>query len=164
MTLPLSDTQDMQQKQFAARNVGETVAQHKSMFFRMQAADESVIDYGTAVEGGLLVIRRGKDLDALRVDYQSMIEEGRRPQVRRPNYAIHRYSEGTLARVPVETPEDCRARLSQGPLPAFCLLRGALKNTSTISGLYCWNHGEIVRVHTMLVEAILENHFAESFV
>jgi hypothetical protein len=60
----------------AARNVAETVAQHKTMFFRMKAADESVIDYGTAVKGGLLLIPRGKDLDALRADYQSMIEEG----------------------------------------------------------------------------------------
>jgi hypothetical protein len=56
--------------------VAETVAEHKAMFFRMKAADDSVIDYGRAVKGGLVLIPRGEDLDALRADYNFMIEEG----------------------------------------------------------------------------------------
>jgi hypothetical protein len=60
----------------AARNVAETVARHKAMFFRMKAADGNVIDYAVAIEGGLILIPRGEDLEALRTDYRSMIDEG----------------------------------------------------------------------------------------
>jgi Nucleotidyl transferase AbiEii toxin, Type IV TA system len=63
-------------KAITARTVAETVAEHKAMFFRMKAADGSVIDYGRAVKGGLVLIPRGEDLDALRADYNFMIEEG----------------------------------------------------------------------------------------
>lgn len=60
----------------ATRIVAETVAEHKAMFFRMKAADGSVVDYEKAVKGGLVLVPQGADLDALRRDYQSMIEEG----------------------------------------------------------------------------------------
>src|SRR5579859_5331159 len=60
----------------AAKDVAQTVARHKAMFFRMKAADGSVIDYAAAVSGGLLLIPTMADLDALRKDYQSMIDEG----------------------------------------------------------------------------------------
>ncbi len=60
----------------AAKDVAETVAKHKAMFFRMKAADGSVIDYAAAVTGSLLLIPSGADLNALRADYQSMIDEG----------------------------------------------------------------------------------------
>jgi len=60
----------------AARNVAETVVRHKAMFFRMKAADGNVIDYTVAIEGGLILIPRGEDLEALRTDYQLMIDEG----------------------------------------------------------------------------------------
>jgi hypothetical protein len=60
----------------AAKDVAETVAKHKAMFFRMKAADGNVIDYTAAIGGSLLLIPNGADLDALRKDYQSMIEEG----------------------------------------------------------------------------------------
>jgi len=60
----------------AARSVAETVAEHKAMFFRMKAADDSVIDYERAIKGGLILVPDGEDLDALRADYTSMIEEG----------------------------------------------------------------------------------------
>ena len=63
-------------KAIAARNVAETVAQHKAMFFRMKAADGSVIDYTVAIEGGLILVPRGEYLEALRADYLSMIDEG----------------------------------------------------------------------------------------
>lgn len=46
------------------------------MFFRMKAADDTVIDYEKAVKGGLVLIPQGEDMDALRADYQSMIDEG----------------------------------------------------------------------------------------
>jgi hypothetical protein len=32
-----------------------------------------------------------------------------------------------------------------------------------VSRLSCCHYGEIVRLHTVLVEAVFENHFAESF-
>ena len=38
---------------FAAKDVAETVAKHKAMFFRMKATDGSVIDYAAAVSGQL---------------------------------------------------------------------------------------------------------------
>lgn len=60
----------------AARTVAETVAEHKAMFFRMKAADGSVVDYEKAVKGGLCLIPAGENLDALRNDYQSMVDEG----------------------------------------------------------------------------------------
>ena len=64
----------------AARNVAETVAKHKGMFFRMKAADGRLIDYGTAVDRGLILIPDGGDLDALRVDYNAMLAEGLLPK------------------------------------------------------------------------------------
>jgi hypothetical protein len=42
----------------AARNVTETVAGHKAMFFRTKAADGSVIDNGAAIRGGLILTPR----------------------------------------------------------------------------------------------------------
>ncbi len=60
----------------AARDVAETVAEHKSMFFRMKAADRSIVDYKAAIAGGLLLVATDQDLEALRTDYQAMIEEG----------------------------------------------------------------------------------------
>ena len=60
----------------AATEVAQTVAKHKAMFFRMKAADGTVVDYTVAIEGGLILIPRGEDLEALRTDYRSMIDEG----------------------------------------------------------------------------------------
>ena len=58
------------------RSVAQTVADHKSLFFRMKAEDGSVIDYQAAVNGQLVLVPRGAALDALRADYDTMRTEG----------------------------------------------------------------------------------------
>jgi hypothetical protein len=60
----------------AARNVAQTVAAHKSQFFKMKGADGNAIDYVASVQGGLMLIPTGEDLDALRADYETMRDEG----------------------------------------------------------------------------------------
>ena len=60
----------------ATENTDPEGAVSKAMFFRMKAADGNVIDYTAAIGGSLFLIPNGADLDALRKDYQSMIEEG----------------------------------------------------------------------------------------
>ena len=52
------------------------VARHKQAFFAENASDGSVIDYGRAVSGDLRLIPGGDALDALKSDYQDMINSG----------------------------------------------------------------------------------------
>ena len=59
------------------RDLADQVARHKSMFFAEKAADGSWVDYAAAVSGSLcLVPSDDKALEALEVDYASMVEDG----------------------------------------------------------------------------------------
>ena len=61
---------------FADRELANAVARHKSMFFAEKAADRTLIDYGAAVNGGLLLVPIGDGAKALGDDYARMIEDG----------------------------------------------------------------------------------------
>ncbi|GMV63350.1 MAG: nucleotidyltransferase [Parvibaculum sp.] len=61
---------------FADRKLANAVARHKSMFFAEKAADRTPIDYGAAVNGGLLLVPIGDGVKALGDDYARMIEDG----------------------------------------------------------------------------------------
>lgn len=61
---------------FADRELANAVARHKSMFFAEKAADRTPIDYGAAVNGGLLLVPIGDGAKALGDDYARMIEDG----------------------------------------------------------------------------------------
>lgn len=60
----------------ADRELASAVARHKSMFFAEKAADRTPIDYGAAVNGGLLLVPIGDGAKALGDDYARMIEDG----------------------------------------------------------------------------------------
>jgi len=60
----------------ADRELASAVARHKSMFFAEKAADRTPIDYGAAVNGGLLLVPIGDGAKALGDDYARMIENG----------------------------------------------------------------------------------------
>lgn len=60
----------------ADRELASAVARHKSMFFAEKAADRTPIDYGAAVNGGLLLVPIGDGVKALEDDYARMIEDG----------------------------------------------------------------------------------------
>ena len=60
----------------ANRELASAVARHKSMFFAEKAADRTPIDYGAAVNGGLLLVPIGDGAKALGDDYARMIEDG----------------------------------------------------------------------------------------
>lgn len=64
----------------AARDISNAVAQHKSMFFREKARDDSVIDYHVAVGGALRFIPEKMGMQALREDYEAMLGEGLLPR------------------------------------------------------------------------------------
>lgn len=61
---------------FAHRDLANTVAHHKSMFFAEKAIDRSPIDYAEAVNGNLRLVPAGDGLTGLRDDYARMIEDG----------------------------------------------------------------------------------------
>ncbi|WP_028745419.1 nucleotidyl transferase AbiEii/AbiGii toxin family protein [Rhizobium mesoamericanum] len=61
---------------FADRELANAVARHKGMFFAEKAADRTPIDYAEAVNGGLQLVPVGQGLNALREDYDRMVEDG----------------------------------------------------------------------------------------
>ncbi len=61
---------------FADRDLAQSVARHKGMFFAERAADRSLIDYAVAVSGGLSLVPSGDALKALEEDYARMVEDG----------------------------------------------------------------------------------------
>ncbi len=64
------------QKAFDDRGLANAVAEHKQHFFRETDTEGEVIDYATAVAGTLCLVPVGEPLDALRQDYQKMIDAG----------------------------------------------------------------------------------------
>ena len=58
-----------------ARKVAEAIAVHKNSFFAEKDASGNRIDYLQAVRDGLKLVPTGTAYDALRADYQRMIEE-----------------------------------------------------------------------------------------
>lgn len=58
------------------RDLANRVADHKQAFFAEKASDGSAIDYGSAVSGDLRLVPEGDALDALKSDYQDMIDSG----------------------------------------------------------------------------------------
>jgi hypothetical protein len=58
-----------------AHEVAEAVAIHKNAFFAEKDAAGNRIDYLAAVRGGLALVPSGNAYDALRADYQHMVEE-----------------------------------------------------------------------------------------
>lgn len=61
---------------FADRKLANAVARHKAMFFAEKAADQSLIDYGAAVNRGLRLVPGGAAATALAEDYARMVEDG----------------------------------------------------------------------------------------
>ncbi len=57
------------------RAVARAVAAHKSCFFSEKDAGGELIDYSTAVEGGLRIVPGGPALEALATDYARMLED-----------------------------------------------------------------------------------------
>jgi len=60
----------------ADRQLGSAVARHKSMFFAEKAEDGALVDYDTAVNGGLRLVPGGEALAALSADYGQMVDDG----------------------------------------------------------------------------------------
>lgn len=61
---------------FADRDLANTVARHKAMFFAERAADRTPIDYAAAVNGGLRFVPEGHGLNVLQEDYTRMVDDG----------------------------------------------------------------------------------------
>lgn len=60
----------------ADRELANAVARHKAMFFAEKAADRSLIDYPSAVNGGLQLVPAGDGAKALAEDYARMVDDG----------------------------------------------------------------------------------------
>lgn len=60
----------------ADRELANTVAAHKGMFFAEKAADGSSIDYAAAVDGDLRLVPGGDALAALGNDYRKIVDDG----------------------------------------------------------------------------------------
>lgn len=60
----------------ANREIAESVARHKNIFFSTTDANKNPIDYRAAVGGALLLVPEGKTLESLRIDYNKMIDDG----------------------------------------------------------------------------------------
>lgn len=58
------------------RALAESVALHKSIFFRERDASGDWIDYLAAVRGGLELVPAGSTYDALAEDYERMLDDG----------------------------------------------------------------------------------------
>jgi hypothetical protein len=63
-------------KAIADRTLANSVAQHKSMFFRETAPDGAEIDYAAAVNGELRLVPEGDSAKALKEDYVRMVDDG----------------------------------------------------------------------------------------
>lgn len=59
-----------------ARDIAEAVALHKSAFFIEKDASGNRIDYTSAVRGALCLVPEGQAREALRADYQRMVDDG----------------------------------------------------------------------------------------
>ncbi len=70
------DDADIAGKAFADRDLGRSVARHKGMFFAEKGADRRPIDYMLAIGGGLCLVPSGRGLEALKEDYDRMVEDG----------------------------------------------------------------------------------------
>ena len=64
------------QKAIANASLGKEVATHKSMFFREIDSSGNRIDYQRAITGSMRIVPEGSALDALRVDYAAMLDDG----------------------------------------------------------------------------------------
>lgn len=60
----------------ANRDIANSVARHKSIFFAANDVSGKPIDYHAAVGGSLVLVPTGATLDSLRIDYAKMIEDG----------------------------------------------------------------------------------------
>ncbi|WP_026987828.1 nucleotidyl transferase AbiEii/AbiGii toxin family protein [Fodinicurvata fenggangensis] len=58
------------------REIAETVARQKAVFFREKAADGTLIDYKEAVNGALRIVPEGEAQQVLADDYARMIDAG----------------------------------------------------------------------------------------
>jgi hypothetical protein len=58
-----------------AREIAEAVAIHKNAFFVEKDATGNRIDYLAAARDGLILVPTGNAYDALRADYQRMVQE-----------------------------------------------------------------------------------------
>ncbi|WP_234814682.1 hypothetical protein [Noviherbaspirillum denitrificans] len=63
----------------SARDIANAVAKHKSIFFRVKASDGALIDYSAATNGALKLIPGAKGMQALREDYDAMLDAGLLP-------------------------------------------------------------------------------------
>jgi hypothetical protein len=61
---------------FADRDLANSVARHKTMFFAEKAFDRSAIDYAAVVNGGLQLVPAGDGAKVLEADYARMVEDG----------------------------------------------------------------------------------------
>jgi hypothetical protein len=58
-----------------SKDVAEAVAVHKNAFFAEKDAEGNRIDYLAALKSGLALLPKGNAYDALRVDYERMVQE-----------------------------------------------------------------------------------------
>lgn len=58
------------------RGVAASVARHKALFFREKDEAGAVIDYEVATSGGLRLVPAGPSREALRDDYERMVDDG----------------------------------------------------------------------------------------
>jgi hypothetical protein len=61
------------------RNLANSVAAHKSVFFPEKDASGTVIDYAAAVTGGLKLVPMGEGRVILAADYRKMLDDGLLP-------------------------------------------------------------------------------------
>jgi hypothetical protein len=59
-----------------SRDIAQRVANHKSSFFAAKDSQGNLIDYASAINGRLVLVPRGKTLEALATDYAKMVEDG----------------------------------------------------------------------------------------
>ncbi|MGH9709966.1 MAG: nucleotidyl transferase AbiEii/AbiGii toxin family protein, partial [Candidatus Acidiferrales bacterium] len=59
-----------------AKDIAEAVAIHKGAFFSEKDSAGNRIDYMTAVHGALVLVPKGEAQNALRADYQKMVDDG----------------------------------------------------------------------------------------
>ena len=57
------------------RDIAQRVASHKSWFFAAKDSHHNAINYASVVSGGLMLVPRGKTLEALTADYAKMVDD-----------------------------------------------------------------------------------------
>lgn len=73
---PCADDASFGDKAFAARQLADALAKHKSMSFPEKAADRSPIDYAAAVTGNLVLTPSREGLRVLGEDCARMVDDG----------------------------------------------------------------------------------------